>query len=830
MIKGKELLGRHVVDLSTGERVDSVRDIVFDHGANLVLGLVVDGGGSWLRRRDRVIPFSAVYSVGEDAVMITSAQDTASEEEQARMKEIMDSKVNLIGMALLTSQGEDLGRIGDVVFDEYSGRVEGYEVSGGLFADATGGRSFVPAPESVQIGKDVAIVPASVAEDMRRSGGGWPASAPQEHGAAGGGDYTREELAEQAAQRQRDYLVGRVAGTTITLPDGTVVAEKGEPITDEQVTRAERSGRLMVLTSTSLDPEGSADEGPVESPAPEHTGSEDRSESPAPDQQAKAPANPAPMAEPGVTAEPDIAAEPAPTAPLSLSEMVGRRVREDVTDHQGNLLAAQGQVITPAILTRAEEQGLLGEVQQHLKGAESVSEPLDLGEYERRSAGVAWPRPAALAGAQPDLHQPHPQEAEVAPQDAAAPPLTGQEPAAPLSERADPAPEPLDPAPTAVQATGRTPALDTAPPAPEADAVVIPDQEGRLTTLPAPAANPATAPAAPFTPAPSAHPQERVMRAREEQVVHLSEPASGQEPGLLEKARRWLEDRREDLLHDPQDRELVQVHEQWGAPVAQAAEGRTKEGQANGAQPPAAPVQPPRAPLEERAAPAHTTAAEGERQVVSDPAPQLVDRTGAEARPAPTLLSVDLDLSAPALGPVAPDRSPSSSHAGPQPTPQPAPLSELSADPLQPADTRTELSEGAEGWRAELAHPAPPLQHTPQPAPAQSALSADPLQPALRPAAPATAPAPVQVATSGQQPPQPQPTPGNQAALSSEAFDQALEHIVQQAYGWPVVRTVEAKSGEVILAEGSRVTPAVVAEAKRLGALRELLSAVQRGE
>ncbi|ADY25875.1 PRC-barrel domain protein [Deinococcus proteolyticus MRP] len=814
MIKGKELLGRHVVDLSTGERVDSVRDIVFDHGANLVLGLVVDGGGSWLRRRDRVIPFAAVYSVGEDAVMITSAQDAASDEEQARMKEIMDSKVNLIGMTLLTSQGEDLGKIGDVVFDEYSGRVEGYEVTGGLFADVAGGRAFVPAPESVQIGKDVAIVPASVAEEMRRSGGGWPAPTGEER-AELGGDYSREELAEQAAQRQRDYLVGRIAGTSIILPDGTVVAEKGEPITDEQVTRAERSGRLMVLSSTSLSPEEvagaeAAEKTPEEDAAGAEKGSAVEAGPPATVREAEA------APQPAAPATPEPLTEPGEPALLSFSEMVGRRVREDVTDAQGNLLAAQGQMITPAVLTRAEELGMLEDIQLHLReGTESAAEPLDLGEYERRSADTLLPRPATPAAttAAPAVTDTTP-PAELEENPSATVPMTAPMPT-PAAEPGSP--DLLDTAPLDMGRLDTAP-LDTAPlhmPEPEppvqaqtADVDLIPGGEGRLTAVPSP------------------EPQDRPIRARAEQVVHLSEPTPAPEPGLLEKARRWLDDRREDLLHDPSERELVQVYEQWGAPVTAPPEPALPQEQAqvrereaaehSSALPPRPAPQPTvqrQTHVQAQAAPTPDAADEGETLVLRGPAPQLTDLPQDEQPPAPLLAQpVDLDLTGPA--PLAP-----------------------AADPLQPVGGQADLSETAGELRAELAHPAPAPHHAPQPALPQTELTADPLQPAGE-EPPAYAQAVETVANTA--------APDTAAALanaeahepalaqsadSAEGFNQAtIENIVQQAYGWPVERTVRAESGEVVLAEGGRVTPAAVAEAKRLGVLRELLSAVRRGE
>ena len=65
----------------------------------------------------------------------------------------------LTGTKILAIAGLNLGELVDLFFDEQSGLVEGYEVSGGIFADAYWGRSFVPAPETLKIGYDVAFVP-----------------------------------------------------------------------------------------------------------------------------------------------------------------------------------------------------------------------------------------------------------------------------------------------------------------------------------------------------------------------------------------------------------------------------------------------------------------------------------------------------------------------------------------------------------------------------------------------------------------------------------------------------------------------------------------------
>jgi uncharacterized protein YrrD len=64
----------------------------------------------------------------------------------------------LSGTQVLTAEGKHIGTLADMCIDEQSGRVTGYEVSGGFFADTLRGKKFVPAPPGLSVGKDAAIV------------------------------------------------------------------------------------------------------------------------------------------------------------------------------------------------------------------------------------------------------------------------------------------------------------------------------------------------------------------------------------------------------------------------------------------------------------------------------------------------------------------------------------------------------------------------------------------------------------------------------------------------------------------------------------------------
>ena len=170
MLKGRDILGKPVVSYHTGERIDTVKDLVFDQNNNQLLGLLLEEAG-WLSSA-KVILLKNVQAIGPDAVIIPSQDSIVNANEIAVLEKILKHNNILKGTHIMTTDGRDLGTMIDLYFDEQTGSVEGYEVSGGLFADAYSGRSFVPAIQTLKIGEDVAFVPSQTADYMEEQVGG----------------------------------------------------------------------------------------------------------------------------------------------------------------------------------------------------------------------------------------------------------------------------------------------------------------------------------------------------------------------------------------------------------------------------------------------------------------------------------------------------------------------------------------------------------------------------------------------------------------------------------------------------------------------------------
>ena len=164
MLKASELIHRLLITRDGGEQVGKVQDLVIDQKGSQVLGVLVDEKG-WFSDA-HVVRWSAVLSVGEDTLIIDAKTSVVKASEVPEMKDVFDRGNVLAGVHVRTTDGRDLGKFEALYFDEKSGRILGYELSGGS-GQKRRARSFLPTPASFEAGKDVAFVSSEVADTLQ---------------------------------------------------------------------------------------------------------------------------------------------------------------------------------------------------------------------------------------------------------------------------------------------------------------------------------------------------------------------------------------------------------------------------------------------------------------------------------------------------------------------------------------------------------------------------------------------------------------------------------------------------------------------------------------
>jgi uncharacterized protein YrrD len=163
MMKGSELVHRQLITRDGGERVGKVHDLVVDQKGSQVLGVLVEEG--WFGGA-RVVRWPSILSVSEDTIVVESKTSVVKASEVPEMKGVFDRGNVLSGIHVRTTEGLDLGKFEAFYFDETTGRISGYELSGG-----TGRKKhahfFLPMPPSFEAGKDVAFVAPEAADTLQ---------------------------------------------------------------------------------------------------------------------------------------------------------------------------------------------------------------------------------------------------------------------------------------------------------------------------------------------------------------------------------------------------------------------------------------------------------------------------------------------------------------------------------------------------------------------------------------------------------------------------------------------------------------------------------------
>ena len=160
-MKASEILGRAAVVREGGQKAGKVRDIVVDPSGRQILGFVLVEG---TLKRTMVATWAGVQTIGPDNVVFNPADSVVRPVQAPEIKSVMDGGLKLKGHKLQTTAGKDLGEIHDLEFDEKTGAVTGYELSGGLFS----GHHFLPTPQVMEIGEHIVFVAPEIEITIQR--------------------------------------------------------------------------------------------------------------------------------------------------------------------------------------------------------------------------------------------------------------------------------------------------------------------------------------------------------------------------------------------------------------------------------------------------------------------------------------------------------------------------------------------------------------------------------------------------------------------------------------------------------------------------------------
>lgn len=160
MLKGRELLSLPVVTLKDRKQIGEVKDLIYDHAGNRVIGYLVEAGG-WLRDGKGFLHTDIVRRE-DDCLIVNDELVVRNLSTIPELAEFIHNKHDIRGLRVEHEDGHALGVIQDLVVDGETGEIMGYEVSDGIIQDLLDGRLTISTKE-IRVNEDK-VVAAAAAE------------------------------------------------------------------------------------------------------------------------------------------------------------------------------------------------------------------------------------------------------------------------------------------------------------------------------------------------------------------------------------------------------------------------------------------------------------------------------------------------------------------------------------------------------------------------------------------------------------------------------------------------------------------------------------------
>jgi uncharacterized protein YrrD len=160
LMRGRDLVGRVVVDVDTGEDLAEVRDVVFDPAQGRLVGFTLSGNDVFGAR----LSIDRVTCLGTDAIMIAGAEPSDDTDPGVgRVAAASAADENVVGDLVVTESGRELGRVRDVIVRGGSDpRVVAVEISGGDV-----GAALVPLSRHLGVSASALVVPDEFEDKVR---------------------------------------------------------------------------------------------------------------------------------------------------------------------------------------------------------------------------------------------------------------------------------------------------------------------------------------------------------------------------------------------------------------------------------------------------------------------------------------------------------------------------------------------------------------------------------------------------------------------------------------------------------------------------------------
>jgi len=151
----RKFLSLPIISLQEGHQIGYVKSLILNARTKSLAAIVVDPKGFF--KDQRIIPYSRVVSVGDDAITIDKESHVEKPSNLPELLELVKEKLTIIGTKLVTETGKTLGNADEYYIDPKTGKITQIEISGGKLEGFLSGKAWIAAEYITTIGHDVIV-------------------------------------------------------------------------------------------------------------------------------------------------------------------------------------------------------------------------------------------------------------------------------------------------------------------------------------------------------------------------------------------------------------------------------------------------------------------------------------------------------------------------------------------------------------------------------------------------------------------------------------------------------------------------------------------------
>lgn len=277
MKKSIEIIGLPVISITEGRELGMSKTLLIDAKNGAIAAITIEDE-DWYRGV-KLLPYSSVIAIGEDAVTVTNSENILTLEDAGDYEAMMDANIKIIGTKAITKSGTIQGKVVELYVGE-NGKIEKCEIEArdGSLSEITSDQISIfgkqvtvidsdlekkteiiapPMPAAAVEAPKAEVKPAAPAAAEPKAA---PALEPEVKAApkaevkpaakpeAGAADPSIQMADKATEERHRRFLLGKTVTRRITTDSGVVLVNEGDTVTEEVLQKVKIANKFIDLS------------------------------------------------------------------------------------------------------------------------------------------------------------------------------------------------------------------------------------------------------------------------------------------------------------------------------------------------------------------------------------------------------------------------------------------------------------------------------------------------------------------------------------------------------------------------------------------------------